>query len=84
MFSYEMLADLIEELLDVDADQLTPHTVLSDLAHWDSVDQLRFLVRLERRLTVPVDFDEFMAAMTPAELLVVVRSALPSPRAQAG
>lgn len=70
--SREWVTDLVGQLLDVDERTLAGSTVLADCGGWDSVNQMRVLVRLEARLGTTVDFDRFMSVVTLDDLLAVV------------
>lgn len=66
------VAEVVAQLLDLESDELPADTALAGIEGWDSVNRMRVLVYLERRLAVPLDFDRFMAAASLAELSAVV------------
>ncbi|HEX6969191.1 MAG TPA: acyl carrier protein [Micromonosporaceae bacterium] len=69
-----LIAEVVADLLDVDADELSAATVLNSIHGWDSVNALRVLVYLERHLGVSLDYERFADATTLGDLARVVAS----------
>ncbi|GAA3824530.1 hypothetical protein GCM10022403_067450 [Streptomyces coacervatus] len=67
------VARIVADLLDVDQAGLTPATLLADIEGWDSVNQLRLLLHLERDLSAPLDYDRFLSAASLADLVLLAR-----------
>ncbi|MGW6390042.1 acyl carrier protein [Streptomyces sp. NPDC055103] len=66
------VVEAVAQLLDVDEDTLALDAPLQAIDGWDSVNQLRILVFLERELGAPLDYDRFTAAETLADLASLV------------
>ncbi|MEU9360177.1 acyl carrier protein [Streptomyces sp. NPDC048301] len=73
--AFATAAEAVAQLLDADEDTLTPDTELTTVDGWDSVNQLRILVYLERETGTPLDYDRFAAAETLGDLAVLVADA---------
>jgi acyl carrier protein len=72
MFLPEHVMEQLEELLDLDPGTLRDGTVLAELEGWDSVNQMRILVRLEKLAARQLDFEAFVASETVGDLLAVL------------
>ncbi|SFD27364.1 acyl carrier protein [Streptomyces aidingensis] len=70
-----LVAEALAQLLDVDLNQLTTFTVLNTTEGWDSVNQMRVLVYLEREAGGPLDYERFMTAETLGDLAGLVADA---------
>jgi acyl carrier protein len=77
------LVELLEELLDLDPGVLSPASTLTEFEGWESVNQLRILVQIEKRVNVSLDFEAFMGVSTVGELVGLVKAAEPT-ASQAG
>ncbi|MEU3477282.1 acyl carrier protein [Streptomyces sp. NPDC033754] len=66
------VVEAVAQLLDVDEDALALDAPLQSIDGWDSVNELRILVYLERELGAPLDYDRFTAAETLADLASLV------------
>ncbi|WP_329623812.1 acyl carrier protein [Streptomyces sp. NBC_01255] len=66
------VVDAVAQLLDVDEDTLALDAPLQAIDGWDSVNQLRILVFLERELGAPLDYDRFSTAETLGDLASLV------------
>ncbi|WP_405853294.1 acyl carrier protein [Streptomyces sp. NBC_00090] len=66
------VVEAVAQLLDVDEDTLAADTPLQAVEGWDSVNQLRILVYLERELGAPLDYDRFTVAETIGDLVSLV------------
>lgn len=66
------VVEAVAQLLDVDEDTLVLDAPLQAVDGWDSVNQLRILVYLERELGAPLDYDRFTAAETLGDLASLV------------
>ncbi|MFY1636697.1 acyl carrier protein [Solwaraspora sp. WMMB335] len=66
------IPDIVADLLDLDPDQVTEDTALTELDGWDSVNALRVLMYLERRFARQLDYERFTTATTVGELAAVV------------
>ncbi|MFB7589180.1 acyl carrier protein [Streptomyces sp. NPDC056169] len=66
------VVEAVAQLLDVDEDTLALDAPLQSVEGWDSVNELRILVYLERELGAPLDYDRFTAAETLADLASLV------------
>jgi acyl carrier protein len=75
MSAEPVVAEAFGQLLDLDTDDLTTSTRLDEVDGWDSVNQMRLLVHLERKLGTPLEYDRFMQAETLGELAEVVTEA---------
>jgi acyl carrier protein len=62
MLSEAIVVEAISQLLDVDEATLTADCNISKIEGWDSVNALRVLTYLERKLGAPVDYKHFMEA----------------------
>ncbi|WP_165986446.1 acyl carrier protein [Streptomyces sp. YIM 98790] len=71
----QLVAEALAQLLDADPNQLTTFTVLATTEGWDSVNQMRVLVYLEREAGAPLDYERFMAAETLGDLAELVADA---------
>jgi acyl carrier protein len=67
----QLVLDVVADLLDLEPDELAADTPLAAVAGWDSVNALRVLVYLERRLGTSVDYQDFEAAVTVADLVAL-------------
>ncbi|MFE2999280.1 acyl carrier protein [Nocardia sp. NPDC059246] len=65
----DLVTELVLLLLEVDADDLGPDTILEEVGNWDSINQLRLLTRLEQKLSATIDIEEFAAVVTFADLV---------------
>ncbi|MFF3838336.1 acyl carrier protein [Streptomyces sp. NPDC001930] len=68
MSADRIVADVVEQLLDCEPGELTVDTALRDVDGWDSVNQMRVLVYLERALAADLDYDRFMNAESIGDL----------------
>jgi acyl carrier protein len=75
----QLVPDVIATLLDLEADRLSGDTPLAAIDGWDSVNALRVLVYLERRLDRSLEFERFSDAKTVADLVAVVGTATVGP-----
>ncbi len=75
MSADRIVADVVAQLLDLDGDDLALDTVLATVEGWDSVNQMRVLVYLEREVGGSLDYDRFMTAVTLADLAAVTADA---------
>ncbi|GEB61495.1 acyl carrier protein [Streptomyces gardneri] len=66
------VVEAVAQLLDVDEDTLALDAPLEAIEGWDSVNQLRILVYLERELGSSLDYDRFTAAETLGALASLV------------
>lgn len=66
------VVEAVAQLLDVDEDTLVLDAPLQAIDGWDSVNQLRILVFLEREVGAPLDYDRFTAAETLGDLASLV------------
>ncbi|MER5435289.1 acyl carrier protein [Streptomyces sp. NPDC002588] len=72
MSAESVVAEAVGQLLDLEPDDLTTSTRLGEAEGWDSVNQMRLLVHLERELGTALDYDRFMQAETLGDLASVV------------
>lgn len=72
MFPDRLIEEVIADLLDVNAGELTAGTELDSIEGWDSVNALRVLVYLERQLGASLDYERFSEAVTLGDLAEVV------------
>lgn len=70
-----LVTDVVAQLLDLDSGELAMDTALATVEGWDSVNQMRVLVYLERELGTSLDYDRFMKAVSLADLSTVVADA---------
>ena len=75
MSAEHIVLDVVGQLLDVDADDLGMDEPLTAIDGWDSVNQMRVLVYLERELGASLDYDRFIKADSLADLATVVADA---------
>lgn len=75
MSADETVVEILGQLLDQEPEELAMDTMLADLDGWDSVNQMRVLVYLERELGTSLDYDRFMKAASVADLSSVVGDA---------
>ncbi|MEU1475136.1 acyl carrier protein [Streptomyces sp. NPDC001668] len=71
-----VVIEVIGQLFDIEADELTLDTTPAEIEGWDSVNQMRILVYLERQLGTSLDYDRFMKAGSLGDLAAVVADAL--------
>ncbi|AVH61055.1 acyl carrier protein [Streptomyces dengpaensis] len=64
---------IVADLLEVDEAGLTPATLLADIEGWDSVNQMRLLLHLERDLAASLDYDRFLSAASLGQLTSLAR-----------
>jgi len=64
------------EILNVDAEQLTPETEMNSLEGWDSVTYLAAMVLVDEKLSVKIHPNAFSRARTFGDILAAVGSAL--------
>jgi acyl carrier protein len=62
MLSEVIVVDTIAQLLDVDEETLAADRKIAEIDGWDSVNALRVLTYLERKLGTPIDYKHFMEA----------------------
>jgi acyl carrier protein len=62
MLSETIVVDTIAQLLDIDEETLTADCKIAEIHGWDSVNALRVLTYLERKLGTPIDYRHFMEA----------------------
>jgi acyl carrier protein len=74
----ERLVDLLEELLDLDPGSLRPESVLPEIEGWESVNQLRILVQIEKLVNVSLDLEAFLHVRTVGELIELTEAAEPA------
>ncbi|MGW6913938.1 acyl carrier protein [Kitasatospora sp. NPDC054939] len=67
-----IVAEALAQLLGLEPEELAADAPLGEHEDWDSVNQMRVLVYLERELGRPLDYDRFMHAGTVGELAAVV------------
>ncbi|MFI5758411.1 acyl carrier protein [Streptomyces sp. NPDC051569] len=72
MSADHIVAEVVGQLLDLETDDLAMSTPLADIEGWDSVNQMRILVYLEREVGGSLDYDRFMRAVSLADLSAVV------------
>lgn len=75
MSAERTVAEVIGQLLDLEPEELTADTTLGEIEGWDSVNQMRILVYLERSVETSLDYDQFMKAQTLGDLAAVVTEA---------
>ncbi len=75
MSADHIVAEVVAQLLDLETDDLAMDTTLAVIEGWDSVNQMRILVYLERELGASLDYDRFMKAESLADLAAVVADA---------
>lgn len=68
----QTVTEAIARLLDLEEDDLHRSTALPEIEGWDSVNELRLLVSLERDLGAPLDYERFAAAERIADLVSLV------------
>jgi acyl carrier protein len=68
MLSETVVVEIVSQLLDIEDDTLSADRPLADIDGWDSVNALRVLVSLERRLGRPIDYQRFTQAERLADL----------------
>ena len=68
----QLVTEIVATVLDVDADELNRDTPLAEIPGWDSVNALRVLAYLERRLGRSLDYDRFHDATTIGALAALV------------
>ncbi|MFI0241434.1 acyl carrier protein [Streptomyces sp. NPDC016845] len=67
--------EVVEQLLDLEPGELNVGTALTEIEGWDSVNQMRVLVYLERELGASLDYDRFMKAESLADVSTLVGEA---------
>lgn len=72
MSADHMVTEVVTQLLDLESDEPAMDTALADIEGWDSVNQMRVLVYLERELGTSLDYDRFMKAESLADLSALV------------
>ncbi len=70
-----LVREVVAQLLDADAADLTADRRFAEIEGWDSVNALRILVYLEREAGGSLDFERFTKAETLGELAAVVHEA---------
>ncbi|WP_306192445.1 acyl carrier protein [Streptomyces sp. MK5] len=72
MSADRIVLEVVEQLLDFEPGKLTVGTALTEIEGWDSVNQMRVLVYLERELASSLDYDRFMKAESLADVSALV------------
>ncbi|NPV57270.1 MAG: acyl carrier protein [Anaerolineae bacterium] len=62
----------MEALMEMPAGALSAETILKDLAQWDSMQVLSFIVMVEEKLGTVLDGDEIAKAKTVGDLLALL------------
>jgi acyl carrier protein len=70
-----IVTEVVTQLLDLESDEPAMDTPLAGLEGWDSVNQMRVLVYLERESGANLDYDRFMKAESLADLSTLVAEA---------
>lgn len=68
MTDKEKLASL-EEIMELDADTLTPDTRLEDLEEWDSLSALSFVVLLSDEFSRQITGSEIRSLVTVSDMM---------------
>ncbi|KKK07565.1 acyl carrier protein [Micromonospora sp. HK10] len=72
---FATVADLVAQVADVPAGQVTPEVRFDALANWTSLEALRLLTVLEDDLDVRLDLREYLAVTDVAGLVALVAAA---------
>ncbi len=75
---FEMVADLLEELFEVDKSSITMETNLYEDLDIDSIDAVDLVVRLKKETGKKIQPDEFKAVRTMGDVVNVVSGLLNS------
>ncbi|MBO1413054.1 acyl carrier protein [Streptomyces sp. FH025] len=67
-----IVAEALGQLLGLEPEEVALDAPLHDLENWDSVNQMRVLVYLERETGQPLDYDRFMDAETAGAIAALV------------
>lgn len=73
MTDKEKLASL-EEIMELDADTLTPDTRLEDLEEWDSLSALSFVVLLNDEFSKQITGSDILALVTVSDMMNLMES----------
>ncbi len=75
---FEMVADLLEELFEVEKSSITMETNLYEDLDIDSIDAVDLVVRLKKETGKKIQPDEFKAVRTMGDVVNVVSGLLNS------
>ncbi len=75
---FEMVADLLEELFEVDKSSITMETNLYEDLDIDSIDAVDLVVRLKKETGKKIQPDEFKTVRTMGDVVNVVSGLLNS------
>ena len=70
--SMEKKLELIAEILDVEAEELTPETKLAELENWDSVAALSFIAMMDEEFGKEIKGAEIKKFVTVQDALNVM------------
>lgn len=73
---FTTVADLIEQVADVPAEEISPDVRFASLANWTSLEALRLLSALEDDLGVRLDLRAYLAVSAVGELVDLVAGEL--------
>lgn len=73
-----VIRDILADILDNDALQLTEATTAEDVADWDSINQVKLIVGLENELSVRFSSREVQGLKNVGALIDVVERKLKS------
>ena len=73
---FTTVADLIEQVADVPAEQLSPDVRFATLTNWTSLEALGLLAALEDELAVRLDLRAYLAVTAVGELVDLVAGEL--------
>lgn len=69
------MVDLIEQVTDVPAEEISNSSRFESLANWTSLAALRLLTGIESRFSIHLDLREYFAIENVGELVSAVSSA---------
>ena len=67
---------LLEDVLDCSGLVITPGTTANDIPDWDSLSQIRLLVRIEKHYAIDLPLGDTEDAKNVGELLAIVNLVL--------
>lgn len=68
----DVVSDVLADVLDMPADDLTPDTAFADLEKWDSMAALEVLVQIEDAIGSQLDMSAYHMVRTVGELVELV------------
>lgn len=58
---FEKINEVLCDVFDIEASQVTPTTTKGDLEEWDSMKQLELITALEQKFSVKLTMDEMIS-----------------------